>query len=216
MEKIKLRVKELTDILNDANYNYYVLDKSVITDQEFDKYLRELIELEMEYPELKSDNSPTLRVGGEVIDGFLKVRHKIPMLSIGDVFNEDEIREFVFRIKKEGFNPKFVCELKIDGLSVSLRYEKGKLVRAATRGNGVEGDNITNNVLNNKIKFIFRNTSAMPFNDLILLNEEDSLNNGDGLHSYNENKYYYSGINVNNYVWYNCKENYDERNENNP
>lgn len=75
-------------------------------------------------------------------------------------------------------------------------------------------DNITNNVLNNKIKFIFRNTSAMPFNDLILLNEEDSLNNGDGLHSYNENKYYYSGINVNNYVWYNCKENYDEGNEN--
>ena len=140
------RINELVEILNEANYNYYVLDKSIITDQEFDKYLRELMELEMEYPDLKSGNSPTQRVGGEVIDGFLKVRHRIPMLSIGDVFNEDEIREFDERIKKEGFAPEFVCELKIDGLSVSLYYEKGKLVRAATRGNGVEGDDITNNV----------------------------------------------------------------------
>lgn len=140
------RVKELTKILNDANYNYYVLDNPTITDQEFDKYLKELIELEMEYPYLKKDDSPTVRVGGEAITGFEKVSHKIPMLSIEDVFNEEEIINFDNRIKKEGYNPRYVCELKIDGLSVSLYYEAGKLVRAATRGNGTTGDDITNNV----------------------------------------------------------------------
>lgn len=140
------RIEELTNILNEANYNYYILDNSMISDQEFDKYLRELQELEMEYPNLKRDDSPTMRVGGEVIEGFEKVNHQIPMLSIGDVFNEDEVREFDRKIKKEGFEPSYVCELKIDGLSVSLHYEQGKLVRAATRGNGVVGDDITNNV----------------------------------------------------------------------
>lgn len=146
MDEIKLRINELTNILNEANYNYYILDNPTISDQEFDKYLRELIELEMEYPDLKKEDSPTVRVGGTVIDGFDKVSHTIPMLSIGDVFNEDEIIEFDNRIKKEGINSKYVCELKIDGLSVSLHYEKGKLIRAATRGNGVVGDDITNNV----------------------------------------------------------------------
>ena len=140
------RVEELTKILNKANYDYYILDNPTITDQEFDKYLRELIELEMEYPYLKKDDSPTVRVGGGVIEGFNKVSHKIPMLSIQDVFNEDEIINFDKRIRKDGYNPEYVCELKIDGLSVSLYYEKGRLVRAATRGNGVVGDDITNNV----------------------------------------------------------------------
>ncbi|MBQ8681754.1 MAG: NAD-dependent DNA ligase LigA [Bacilli bacterium] len=142
----KLRIEELINILNEANYNYYILDNPTISDQEFDKYLRELTELEMEYPDLKRDDSPTVRVGGSVIEGFEKVPHSIPMLSIGDVFNEEEIIDFDTKIKKEGFNPEYVCELKIDGLSVSLHYEKGKLVRAATRGNGVVGDDITNNV----------------------------------------------------------------------
>ena len=144
--EIKLRVEELTKILNEANYNYYILDNPTISDQEFDKYLRELMELEEQYPEFKREDSPTVRVGGTVIEGFDKVSHKIPMLSIGDVFNEEEIREFDQRIKKEGFDPTYVCELKIDGLSVSLHYEQGMLVRAATRGNGVVGDDITNNV----------------------------------------------------------------------
>ena len=143
---IKRRIDELTDILNEANYSYYVLDQSVITDQEFDKYLRELTELEMEYPDYKRDDSPTLRVGGEAIEGFEKVTHSIPMLSIEDVFNEEEVLNFDKKIQKEGFHPEYVCELKIDGLSVSLHYEQGKLVRAATRGNGVVGDDITNNV----------------------------------------------------------------------
>ena len=146
MIDVKKRIEELTKILNEANYNYYILDNPTITDQEFDKYLRELIELEMEYPNLKRSDSPTLRVGGTILEGFEKVTHTIPMLSIGDVFNEEEIIDFDNKIKKEGFNPRYVCELKIDGLSVSLHYEKGILVRAATRGNGVVGDDITNNV----------------------------------------------------------------------
>ena len=142
----KKRMDELVSILNDANYQYYILDNPMITDQEFDKYLRELIELEMEYPEWKRNDSPTLRVGGDVLEGFDKVTHKFPMLSIEDVFNEEEIRGFEMRIRKEGMHPNYVCELKIDGLSVSLHYEKGKLVTAATRGNGTVGDDITNNV----------------------------------------------------------------------
>lgn len=144
--EIKRRMDELINILNEANYNYYILDNPTISDQEFDKYLRELIELEMEYPFLKREDSPTVRVGGSVIEGFDKVTHSIPMLSIGDVFNEEEIRDFDSKIKGAGYNPNYVCELKIDGLSVSLHYEGGKLVRAATRGNGEVGDDITNNV----------------------------------------------------------------------
>ena len=103
------RVKELTKIIDEANYNYYVLDNPTITDQEYDKYLRELINLEEKYPEYSFNTSPTKRVGGEVIDKFKKVTHKIPMLSLGNVFNEEELREFDNRIKKEGINPKYVC-----------------------------------------------------------------------------------------------------------
>lgn len=141
-----MRINELTNILNKANYDYYIKDNPTITDQEFDKYLAELISLELEFPDLKKENSPSMRVGGGVVEGFDKVTHTIPMLSIGDVFNEDGISLFANRIKKEGYSPDYVCELKIDGLSVSLHYEKGLLVRAATRGNGIVGDDITNNV----------------------------------------------------------------------
>ena len=146
MEEIKKRIKELTDILNKANYEYYNLDNPSITDQEYDKYLRELITLEEKYPELRDSNSPTQRVGGEAIDKFVKVQHKIPMISLANVFNEEEIRDFTGRIKSAGFKPEYVCELKIDGLSVSLHYEHGKLVFAATRGDGVTGEDITHNV----------------------------------------------------------------------
>lgn len=143
---IKKRVEELTNILNDANYKYYVLDEPTITDQEYDKYLRELEELEQKYKEFARDDSPTKRVGGEVLDSFKKVTHKIPMMSLSDVFSESEVVNFDERIKKEGIRPQYVCELKIDGLSVSLLYEHGKLVRAATRGDGVVGEDITYNV----------------------------------------------------------------------
>ena len=146
MSEVEKRIEELSNILNEANYRYYILDNPTITDQEFDKYLRELESLEMEYPSLKKETSPTQRVGGDVLTGFDKVEHKLPMLSIGDVFNEDEVVAFDNRIKKEGLSPRYTCELKIDGLAVSLLYEKGKLVKAATRGNGVVGDDITSNV----------------------------------------------------------------------
>ena len=146
MEEKRLRVEELTKILNDANYNYYVMDNPTITDQEYDKYLRELINIEQEYPELADPASPTNRVGGEVIDKFNKIVHERPMLSLANVFNEEEIRDFDAKIKKDGYNPEYVCEYKIDGLSVALIYENGKLVRGVTRGDGVTGEDITHNV----------------------------------------------------------------------
>lgn len=143
---MKERYDELVDIINKANYEYHVLDNPTITDQEFDKYLRELINLEVEYPELVRKDSPTNKIGGEVIDGFKKVVHDKPMLSLSNVFNESEIIDFDNKIHKEGFYPNYVCELKIDGLSVSLKYKNGIFVSAATRGDGVQGEDITHNV----------------------------------------------------------------------
>lgn len=140
------RYEELIKIINEADYNYHTLDKPTITDQEYDKYLRELYRIEEENPEIIRDDSPSKRAGGQVLEEFKKVKHKIPMMSLSNVFNESEIMQFDSRIKKEGINPSYVCELKIDGLSVSLRYEKGKLVTAATRGDGTTGEDITNNV----------------------------------------------------------------------
>ena len=112
--EIEQRVKELIEILNEANHNYYVLDNPTITDQEYDKYLRELMELEEKYPEYSYSYSPTKRVGGEVIDKFNKIVHEKPMLSLSNVFNEDEIYDFDKRIKKDGEETSYVCELKID------------------------------------------------------------------------------------------------------
>ena len=143
---IKKRIDELVQIINEADYNYHTLDNPTISDQEYDKYLRELFELENEYKEYIREDSPTQRVGGKVLDEFAKITHKIPMMSLSNVFNEEEIRNFDERIKKEGFNPKYECELKIDGLSVSLIYEKGKLISASTRGDGIVGEDITENV----------------------------------------------------------------------
>jgi len=141
------RMQEIIDILNEANYNYYVLDNPTISDQEYDRYMQELISIETKYPELKKDNSPSNRVGGMVIDEFKKVVHKIPMLSLSNVFNESEILHFDDRIRKENVNPNYVLEPKIDGLSVSLYYENGEFVKAATRGDGVTGEDITHNVM---------------------------------------------------------------------
>jgi len=143
---MKERYDELVEIINKANYEYHVLDKPTITDQEFDKYLRELINLEKEYPELYREDSPTQKIGGTVIDSFKKVIHEKPMLSLSNVFNEAEIIDFDDKIKKDGYSPKYVCELKIDGLSVSLKYKNGLFVSAATRGDGLQGEDITHNV----------------------------------------------------------------------
>ena len=143
---MKERMNELIEIINEADYNYHTLDNPTITDQEYDKYLRELIEIEEEHPDWIRKDSPTQHAGGKVIDSFEKVAHKIPMMSLSDVFSESELISFDERIRKEGIHPKYMCELKIDGLSVSLLYEKGNLVRAATRGDGTIGEDITHNV----------------------------------------------------------------------
>ena len=145
------RMNELIDIVNEADYNYHTLDNPTITDQEYDKYLRELIEIEEMHPEWIREDSPTQHAGGKIIEGFEKVTHKIPMMSLSDVFSESELVAFDERIKKEGIHPQYMCELKIDGLSVSLLYEKGKLVRGATRGDGVVGEDITHNVKTIKV-----------------------------------------------------------------
>lgn len=177
----KKRIEELTEIINQANYEYYTLIKPTLTDQEFDKYLRELENLENEYPEYASPNSPTKRVGGEVIDKFKKIRHRIPMLSLPDVFNEEEIRAFDERIRKSGFHPEYVCELKIDGLSGSFHYEDGNLITGATRGDGIVGEDITHNVktirtiplsLKDKIDIEVRGEIFMGRTTLAQLNEE--------------------------------------------
>ena len=145
------RMNQLIDIINEADYNYHTLDNPTITDQEYDKYLKELFEIEELHPDWKREDSPTQHAGGKIIDGFAKVTHKIPMMSLSDVFSEKELVSFDEKIKKEGINPKYMCELKIDGLSVSLLYEKGNFVRAATRGDGTTGEDITHNVKTIKV-----------------------------------------------------------------
>lgn len=146
MDNIKLRMDELIDIINEASIKYYVDDNPSITDQEYDDYYNELLKLEEKYPNLKRSDSPTLRVGGKVVDKFEKVTHESPMLSFDDIFNEDEIVLFDERIKKTCPNATYTLEPKMDGLSGSLLYEKGVLKRAATRGDGLIGENITHNV----------------------------------------------------------------------
>ncbi len=148
---MKERMNELIKIINEADYNYHTLDNPTITDQEYDSYLRELFEIEEEHPEWIREDSPTRHAGGKIIDGFEKVTHKIPMMSLSDVFSESELIAFDERIKKENINPEYMCELKIDGLSVSLLYEKGKLIRAATRGDGTTGEDVTHNVKTIKV-----------------------------------------------------------------
>ena len=141
------RMEELVDILNRLGYEYYTLDNPSVSDFEYDRLMQELIKLESMYPDHILENSPTKRVGGKINESFEKIKHQIPLLSLANVFTEADIVAFDNRIRKEDIkNPTYVCELKIDGLSVSLRYEKGLLKYAATRGNGIIGENITDNV----------------------------------------------------------------------
>ena len=143
---IKKRMIEIEELLDKYNYEYYVLDKPSVSDMEYDRLMQELVSLEEKYPDLKSKTSPTMRVGSTVLSNFEKVTHKLPMLSLGNVFNESDIIKFDERIRKEGYNPVYVCELKIDGLAISLVYENGVLVRGVTRGDGRVGEDITANV----------------------------------------------------------------------
>lgn len=142
------RITQLREILHKHNYNYYVLNSPEISDQEFDRLLRELQELEKQYPEYDDPNSPTQRVGSDINNEFVQVPHKYPMLSLSNTYNKEEVAEFYERVKTSlnGEPFEICCELKYDGLSISLVYEHGKLVRAVTRGDGVQGDDVTNNV----------------------------------------------------------------------
>ena len=146
MNDIEQKMEELINIINKASNEYYVDDNPSITDQEYDDYYRQLLTLEKKYPKLKKEASPTLRVGGKVLEKFEKVKHETPMLSFDDIFNEDEIVSFDERIRKTCPNATYTLEPKMDGLSGSLLYEKGILKRAATRGDGLIGENITDNV----------------------------------------------------------------------
>jgi DNA ligase (NAD+) len=141
------RIKELQGLLNQYNYEYHVLDKPSVPDAEYDRLLKELVTLEEQFPELKTVDSPTQRVGGSVLDAFKKVEHRTPMLSLGNAFNETDLRDFDRRIRQiVGDDFSYVCELKIDGLAVSLRYEDGWFIQGATRGDGSIGEDITANI----------------------------------------------------------------------
>ena len=140
------RIKELTDILNDANFRYYVLDDPKMHDFEYDALLRELEILEQENPELAYRNSPTKRVGGIALSKFEKVTHPVPLMSLQDVFSVDELADFLAKAYEADPETEFTVEPKIDGLSVALEYEDGKFIRGATRGDGVVGEDVTENL----------------------------------------------------------------------
>jgi len=184
--KNKERIEELVRILNKLNYEYYTLDNPSVSDQEYDRLMQELQKLEKMYPEYILPDSPTNKVGGKVNESFKKITHQIPLLSLSNVFTESDIINFDNRIRKENVIPKYVCELKIDGLSVSLCYKKGELLYAATRGNGIIGEDITDNVktiktiplkLKKDIDIEVRGEIYISKRTLFKLNEERRKNN---------------------------------------
>ena len=141
------KINEIRSLLNQYGYEYYVLDHPTVPDAEYDKLMQELLVLEEKFPELKTPDSPSVRVGGTVLDLFEKVEHRTPMLSLGNAFNEQDLRDFDRRVRQTaGEDVSYVCELKIDGLAVSLRYEEGLFVQGATRGDGSIGEDITANL----------------------------------------------------------------------
>jgi DNA ligase (NAD+) len=146
-EPVQRRMEELAKELDRLNYEYYMNDRSLVSDEEFDRMMRELQDLERQYPELASPLSPTKRVGGEVNKSFRSVQHRFPMLSLGNTYSIEEIEEFEARTRKllDGVPFSYTCELKYDGVAIGLTYRHGRLVQAVTRGNGVTGDDITTN-----------------------------------------------------------------------
>ena len=146
-QQAKKRIEQLSTELEDHNYRYYVLDKPSISDFAFDKLMDELIQLEKEYPQFLSPESPSQRVGGQVTKNFKSVTHKVPMMSLGNTYSREELLEFDERVRKTlDHRYEYVCELKFDGLSIALVYRHGKLLQAVTRGDGVQGDDVTTNV----------------------------------------------------------------------
>ncbi|MDQ1004343.1 DNA ligase (NAD+) [Neobacillus niacini] len=147
LQTAELKINELRSLLNQYGYEYYVLDKPSVPDAEYDRLMQELLELEANFPELKTPDSPSVRIGGDVLDLFEKVEHRTPMLSLGNAFNEQDLKDFDRRVRQAvGDNVSYVCELKIDGLAVSLRYENGLFIQGATRGDGTIGEDITANL----------------------------------------------------------------------
>ena len=141
----KERIAELTKLLTEANYRYYVLDDPTMADFEYDHLLRELEDLEKGHPEFISPDSPTQRVGGEAVSAFRKVEHPVALMSLQDVFSLDELNEFLEKTLESEPETEFSVEPKIDGLSVALEYVDGRFVRGATRGDGNVGEDVTEN-----------------------------------------------------------------------
>ncbi|WP_371018566.1 NAD-dependent DNA ligase LigA [Pseudalkalibacillus sp. JSM 102089] len=189
MEEKQKRIEELRQLLNQYNYEYHVLDQPTVPDAKYDRMMNELINLEEENPELKTEDSPTQRVGGTPLEGFQKVEHRVPMLSLGNAFGEEDLKDFDRRVRDRiGENFSYVCELKIDGLAVSLIYEDGVLVRGATRGDGTVGEDITQNLktipaiplrLSENVSMEVRGEAFMPKPSFMKLNETREKNDQD-------------------------------------
>ncbi|MFP9129697.1 NAD-dependent DNA ligase LigA [Niallia sp. BSM11] len=186
LQAAEKRVKELHNLLNKYNYEYHVLDNPSVPDAEYDALLKELVDLEQTFPELKTSDSPSQRVGGEILDMFSKVQHETPMLSLGNAFNEADLRDFDRKMRQAiGDNFSYVCELKIDGLAVSLRYVDGLFELGATRGDGTTGEDITANLktirsiplrLNQPVSIEVRGEAFMPKKSFEALNKAKDEN----------------------------------------
>ncbi|MDR7653364.1 NAD-dependent DNA ligase LigA [Staphylococcus argenteus] len=185
MADLTSRVNELHDLLNQYSYEYYVQDNPSVPDSEYDKLLHELIQIEEEHPEYKTVDSPTVRVGGEAQASFNKVNHDTPMLSLGNAFNEEDLRKFDQRIREQIGSVEYMCELKIDGLAVSLKYVDGYFVQGLTRGDGTTGEDITENLktihaiplkMKEPLNVEVRGEAYMPRRSFLHLNEEKEKN----------------------------------------
>ncbi len=191
MDLFEQRIKELREIINRHNHNYYVLNAPTVSDQEFDALLRELQDLERDYPQYQDPLSPTQRVGSDISKGFTQVRHERPMMSLSNSYNIDEVQDFLRRAQEGlgGESSEIVGEMKYDGTSISITYEHGRLVRAVTRGDGVQGDDVTANVITIKTvpleitgmedlpeKFEVRGEILLPWKNFEKLNEERQFN----------------------------------------
>lgn len=185
-EQASKKIESLIELLNQYGYEYYVLDNPTVPDSEYDQKLRELQQLEQDFPDLVMENSPTQRIGGAPLASFQKVTHNIPMLSLGNAFNEQDLRDFARRASNGTDQPiSFVCELKIDGLAISLTYENGKFVRGATRGDGTIGEDITSNLktirsiplsIKEEGTLEVRGEAYMPHKSFLALNEQREKN----------------------------------------
>lgn len=185
MADLTSRVNELHDLLNQYSYEYYVQDNPSVPDSEYDKLLHELIQIEEEHPEYKTVDSPTVRVGGEAQASFNKVNHDTPMLSLGNAFNEEDLRKFDQHIREQIGSVEYMCELKIDGLAVSLKYVNGYFVQGLTRGDGTTGEDITENLktihaiplkMKEPLNVEVRGEAYMPRRSFLHLNEEKEKN----------------------------------------